>query len=154
MARPDPAIPDDPDDDSDALSWAGDEARGVAGPVADAAPEPVAAAAAPEEPAPARPGRALLTVVAGAVFLALTVGWVLAAPWTPSAEGSLPTAILLQFGDFAAIVAAPLWFVAVLTLGADARTGVRAGWFALGVGLLVPWPLILGVLGTAAEVTS
>lgn len=151
MARPDPVDPEEPlDDDAEALTWAGDLDRGVAPPTRPEVATGVPPAEAPGAASPTRPGRALLTAVAAVAFLALTVGWVLAAPWTPSAESSLATAVLLQFGDFAAIVAAPLWFLAVLTLGREAPTVARAGWFALGIGLLVPWPLVLGVLGQAA----
>jgi hypothetical protein len=31
----------------------------------------------------------------------------------------------------------------VLTLTPDALTRVRVGWFALGVGVLLPWPILL-----------
>ena len=78
----------------------------------------------------------------GVVYLALTVGWILAVQYTGSGSTALLTEVLWQFGEFTAIVAAPLWFGAALTLTRDGRPVARAGWLALGAGLLVPWPLL------------
>lgn len=51
--------------------------------------------------------------------------------------------MLWQFGEFLTILAAPLWFAAVLTLTRDHRPLVRVGWLALGLGVLIPWPFVL-----------
>jgi hypothetical protein len=135
-------------DDDEALRWAGDEVVGregarlpnkkvqdvVAGPPADVA------TAVPG----LRSGRAwpLLTFFFGAVYLALTVGWILGVGFTGSGSTDLATEVLWQFGEFTAIVAAPLWFGATLLLTRAGRLVTRAGWLALGVGLLLPWPLL------------
>lgn len=84
----------------------------------------------------------LVTILFGVVYLALTVGWILAVQYTGSGSTSLLTEVLWQFGEFTAIVAAPLWFGATLTLTRGGRLVTRAGWLALGAGLLVPWPLL------------
>lgn len=84
----------------------------------------------------------LVTILFGVVYLALTVGWILAVQYTGSGSTSLLTEVLWQFGEFTAIVAAPLWFGATLTSTRGGRLVTRAGWLALGAGLLVPWPLL------------
>jgi hypothetical protein len=62
--------------------------------------------------------------------------------YTGSGSTDLATEVLWQFGEFTAIVAAPLWFGATLTLTRVGRLLTRIGWLALGAGLLVPWPLL------------
>jgi hypothetical protein len=62
--------------------------------------------------------------------------------YTGSGTTDLVTEILWQFGEFTAIVAAPLWFGAAVTLTREGRAVTRAGWLALGAGLLIPWPLL------------
>jgi hypothetical protein len=44
------------------------------------------------------------------------------------------------------MLSAPLWFAATLTLTKAHRPLVRAGWLALGLGVLLPWPLLLRFL--------
>ncbi len=136
----------DPDDE--ALHWAGDEVAGREGgrlpdkKIQDAVAGS-AAEVAPEEPGPRpSPARTLLTGVFGVVYLALTVGWILGVQYTGSGSTDLATEVLWQFGEFTAIVAAPLWFGATLTLTRAGRLVTRIGWLALGAGLLVPWPLL------------
>jgi hypothetical protein len=140
------------DDDEDALRWAGDEDRGRDAPrlgrSADAGPD---AGDAPPEEAPATPGaasRTVATVVFVLPYLALTIGWILGVQRTSSGTTQLATDILWQFGEFLAIVAPVLWFAAAVALTRASRPLVRAGWLALGLGVLVPWPLVLGVLGS------
>ena len=105
-------------------------------------------AGSPENVAPAVPGlrsspaQTVLTLFFGVVYLALTVGWILGVQYTGSGSTDLATEVLWQFGEFTAIVAAPLWFGATLTLTRGGRVITRAGWLALGAGLLVPWPLL------------
>ena len=76
------------------------------------------------------------------MYLALAVGWILSVQYTGSGSTDLATEVLWQFAEFTAIVAAPLWFGATLTLTRGGRVITRAGWLALGAGLLVPWPLL------------
>ncbi|MBN9606183.1 MAG: hypothetical protein J0G30_06190 [Actinomycetales bacterium] len=181
--------PAEPDDDLDALTWAGDEdraRRGVrtareerAGRFAaeesdrpddddlddDDEPEPADAdadAAAPDRTggprdaqhdpgalaaaaAPAGAASRALTIASALVYLALTVGWILAVQLTSGGTDVL-SALLWQFGEFLAIAAPPLWFVAVRVLVPPGRLGVRVAWLLLGAGLLLPWPLLPVVL--------
>jgi hypothetical protein len=144
----------EPDDDEAALHWAGDEVTGREGArlpreaAADAvdAPDEQAGPAGP----PAHPGARALTGLFALLYLALTVGWILATGYTAAGSADLATQIAWQFGEFTAIVAAPLWFgsTVLLTAGEPAQ---RFGWLALGLGLLLPWPLLpLIVTGGAA----
>jgi len=147
MARPTPSDPGDLEDE-DAFHWAGDEVGGresarlpgeqiqdaVAGPSADVASEDTGSRS--------RPVRALLTVLFAILYLALTVGWILGVGYASSGTAELLPEILWQFAEFTAIVAAPLWFGATVLLTRDTRTAARVGWLALGVGVLLPWPVL------------
>jgi hypothetical protein len=140
------------EDDDDALSWAGDDLRGGIDPLTrnrllrptvgemsdevDAAPD-----------APTSLARSAATVLFAALFLAVVVGWILSSQITGSTARDVFSQIAWQFGQFVAIISGALWFLAVLTLTPDARTLVRVGWFALGIGVLVPWPILLAALG-------
>ena len=136
------------DDDDDALSWAGDELRGGVDPltrnrVADAAPDPSMAdwMPIPRRPRTSRgPRRPSLFAV---LYLAVVVGWILSVQITGSAATDLFSQVAWQFGEFVAIIAGALWYLTVLTLTPESRTGVRVGWLALGVGVLLPWPILL-----------
>ncbi len=137
----------DPDiDDDDALSWAGDDARGGIDPLTR---NRVAAASVDDDGvdvAPATPGnlgRTAATVLFAVLYLAIVVGWILSAQITGSPAADLFSQVAWQFGEFVAIVAGALWYLAVLTLIPDARNAVRVGWFAIGVGVLLPWPILL-----------
>ena len=142
----------EPDADDDALSWAGDDLRGGIDPLTrnrvntardgdEAAPDPDAAPDAPRSLA-----RTAATVLFAVAYLAVVVGWILSAQITGSTATDVFSQVAWQFGEFVAIVSGALWYLAVLTLTPDSRTLVRVGWFALGVGVLVPWPVLLAVL--------
>ncbi len=141
--------PDDElgDSDDEALSWAGDEEQGRAAPRLGSSSDEVAPAA---EPAPSEPpGSRRRSVVTGAFvvpYLAITVGWILAVQQLSSGSVSIFTEVLWQFGEFLAMLAAPAWFAATLSLTRDSRPLVRLGWLALGLAVLVPWPVILRLL--------
>jgi hypothetical protein len=142
------------DEDEEALRWAGDEVGGREGARLPTKKAPDAVAEPATDSASAEPGlrsgfARLLTVFFGVVYLALTVGWILGVQYTGSGSRDLLTEVFWQFGEFTAIVAAPLWFGATLTLTRGGRRVTRAGWLALGAGLLVPWPL-LPLLAVAA----
>ena len=77
------------------------------------------------------------------VYLAIVVGWILSVQITGSTATDVFSQVAWQFGEFVAIIAGALWYLAVLTLTPDARTRVRVGWFVLGVALLLPWPILL-----------
>jgi hypothetical protein len=136
------------DPDEEALRWAGDEVVGREGarvPKKRTQDAVAGSAAYVATEAPGlRSGRAstALTFLFGVVYLGLTVGWILGVQYTGSGTTDLATEVLWQFGEFTAIVAAPLWFGATLTLTRAGRLVTRVGWLALGAGLLVPWPLL------------
>lgn len=136
---------DDLDPDEEALRWAGDEVTGREGPrlprdQADTVAGP-AASDAPEAPGPrSRPGAALVTALGAILYLAWTVGWILGTGFTSAGTAELLPQLLWQFGEFTAIIAAPLWFGVTVLL--TERAGVRAAWLLLGLGVLLPWPVL------------
>ena len=141
MARANPAPPDD---DEEAFHWAGDEVGGREGPrlpkQGDA--DAVAESAEHEAPAgpPSRPGKAVITGLFAVLYLAITVGWILAIGYTSAGVTQLLPQVLWQFGEFTAIIAGPMWFGTTVLLTPE-RLGVRVGFLLLGLGLLLPWPL-------------
>lgn len=150
MAKP--AAPEPtPEDDDDALTWAGDSELGKAPPALRRAVQyemrDSAQTVADLPPVVVSPLTTLATVVFGVIYLAFTIGWILSVQRTDAGTTDLLPQILWQFGEFTAIVAAPLWFGATVTLTREKRTLLRVGWLALGAGLLIPWPLILFVIG-------
>jgi hypothetical protein len=139
------------DSDDDALSWAGDELRGGVDPLTRNRVADAAAASLDDgtDAAPATPtnlARAAATVLFAVVYLGVVVGWILSVQITGSPASDLFSQVAWQFGEFVAIVAGALWYLAVLTLTPDSRTAVRVGWFALGVLILLPWPILLVVI--------
>jgi hypothetical protein len=149
---PEPVIDPAPNIDDDALRWAGDELRGGVDPLTRN--RVVDGAASSTDPgmdaAPAAPtnlARAAATVLFAVVYLAIVVGWILSVQITGSTATGLFAQVAWQFGEFVAIIAGALWYLAVLTLTPASGTAVRVGWFALGVGVLLPWPLLLAAIG-------
>ncbi|MGE3193169.1 MAG: hypothetical protein AB7K08_06855 [Microbacteriaceae bacterium] len=143
----DPRDDDLRDDDEEAFHWAGDEVGGREGshlPVQqtarDAAEAPADDERAPAGP-PARAGMALLTGIFALLYLTLTVGWILGTQYTSAGTGQLLPQVLWQFGEFTAIIAAPMWFGTTVLLTAS-KPGVRAGFLMLGLGVLLPWPVL------------
>ncbi len=138
------------DDDDEALSWAGDEQRGGVDPLSrnrlaevhDSTIDDADAATV----GPSNLGRTAATVLFAVLYLGVVVGWILSVQITGSTAPDLFSQVAWQFGEFVAIISGALWYLAVLTLTPDSRTAVRVGWFALGVGVLVPWPILLALL--------
>ena len=148
MARASQPPPED--DDEDALGWAGDDLRGGVDPltrnrVAEAPTSPLDDEVDAAPAAPGNLGRTAATVLFAVLYLAIVVGWILSVQITGSSATDVFSQVAWQFGEFVAIIAGALWYLAVLTLTPDSRTVVRVGWFALGVGVLVPWPILLVV---------
>ena len=154
--------PTDPDEESDddAFTWAGDEARGQAAPRLRGADDGVDPDAehATEAATPvasvqrSRGGSGLLvaTGVFAGLYLAAVVGWILSVQLLSYPGIDLAGEIMWQFAEFLAMVAAALWFAAVLTLtpeGTPRRGLKRFGWLVAGLALLLPWPFLLGALG-------
>lgn len=146
------ADPDSADPDDDALSWAGDELRGGIDPLDRnrVRTSPLDDASVDEtDAAPATPtslARSAATALFAVLYLGIVVGWILSAQLSNGASSDLFSQIAAQFGEFVAIISGALWFLAVLTLTPESRLRVRLGWFALGVGVLVPWPILLQVV--------
>jgi len=140
------ATPGDPlEDDEEAFHWAGDEATGREGarlPVANA--QDVAETPADDAPSagPARrAGTAPLTILFGLLYLVITVGWILGTGYTSAGSTELFPQLTWQFAEFTAIIAAPVWFGTTVLL-TSGRLGVRVGFLALGLGVLLPWPIL------------
>ena len=136
------------DDDDEALRWAGDELRGGVDPLTRNRVSEAAAASIDDtmDAAPAAPtnlARTTATVGFAVLYLAIVVGWILSVQITGSAATDLFSQVAWQFGEFVAIISGALWYLTVLTLTPDSRTAIRVGWFALGVGVLLPWPILL-----------
>jgi hypothetical protein len=158
MARPTDPAPEGDDADDEALTWAGDEEQGrarprLAAPVDGSAPETGDGSDEPdeadlEERAPRDVAGGAVAVLGGILYLALTVGWIYSVQLSVTAAPSqgFPGPIVWQFGKFVAMIGAPLWFGAVIVL-TRGRVGLRLGWFALGLGLLLPWPVLLELAG-------
>lgn len=155
------------DEDSDALTWAGDDERGrdvdtgprrraakraragagvddsddadAAEPDDGAGPADAAADALP----PATSGLTLVSygILAG-VYGIFTIGWIVSVLGSGTTLGSLPAEIMYQFGEFLAIALPALWFVAVLRLAT--RPSRRLLWLLAGIPLVLPWPWVLG----------
>ncbi|MGN6326541.1 hypothetical protein [Pseudolysinimonas sp.] len=156
MARPTDPEPGDDDLDAEALTWAGDEEQGrarprLAEPDADAVSTLEAAGDDDEAldeddgPAPDVAGNVAIALF-GILYLAVTVGWIYSVQLATTPPGGFPGPVVWQFGTFTAIIGAPVWFGAVVAL-TRGRIGLRLGWFALGLGLLLPWPVILELAG-------
>ncbi|MEP6844276.1 MAG: hypothetical protein ABJA11_12180 [Pseudolysinimonas sp.] len=138
----------DSDVDDDALSWAGDELRGGIDPltrnrVADVTASSIDDGTDAASASPRNLARSAATVLFAVVYLAIVVGWIISVQITGSPGTDLFSQVAWQFGEFVAIIAGALWYLAVFTLTPDTRTAVRVGWFALGAGLLLPWPILL-----------
>jgi hypothetical protein len=88
----------------------------------------------------------VLLAVFGGLYAVWTIAWVLAVVAAPTQQASsLLDAIMYQFGEFLAIVAAPLWFGVVWWLSAGAGTRPRLAWLVAGLVVLFPLPLVLPV---------
>ena len=154
------------DSDDDALRWEGDDdptlapgwktvgsqssAAPLAGDAAEASGAPVAnsAAAAVDEPestdAAPQTGSAELVVlgVLGGVYLLYTIGWLIVAIGEQQPFADPVAQFMYGLGSWFAVVAAPLWFGAVLWLASGHRRA-RLIWLIVGAVLLVPIPFIL-----------
>jgi hypothetical protein len=101
---------------------------------------------APAAPRPKTENPVLLAVFGG-LYAVWTIAWVLAIVAAPTQQASsLLDAIMYQFGEFLAIVAAPLWFGIVWWLSAGAGTKPRLAWLVAGLVVLFPLPLVLPVV--------
>ncbi|WP_167051608.1 hypothetical protein [Salinibacterium sp. ZJ77] len=154
--------PDPFDEDDEALQWAGDDVAGRDAPRlggsldsdpesdADASHEDLDDDADADAPARRDVPTLAVTAVFGVLYAAVTLGWILSVQLLGYPAIDLPGEIMWQFGEFLSLISAGVWFAAVLALtheGMRRRALVRAGWLALGLGVLVPLPYLLGALG-------
>lgn len=114
------------------------------GDAGDAATDAGADPAASDLPAP---GLRLLTAAFAVVFVLWSVGWIISVGLVPISGPTLVIEVLYQFSEFLAIIASALWFAATVALTPQHRLAPRLGWFAIGALVLLPWPLVLGVIG-------
>ncbi|MFM9920947.1 hypothetical protein [Lacisediminihabitans sp. H27-G8] len=83
--------------------------------------------------------------VFGGIFLLFTVGWIVGVQRSTVPSTGLFFTFMYRLGQILAVVAPAAWFVGVLVLARERRSGVRILWLMLGVVLLAPWPFILGL---------
>jgi len=91
-------------------------------------------------------GSTLLTGFFAVVYLTYSVGWIIGIGLVPLNGPTLLIEIMYQFSEFLAMLASALWFGAVVALTRDGRFAHRFGWLALGTLVLIPWPIVLGLL--------
>ena len=147
------------DSDDDALRWEGDDdptlapgwkavgAPATAGPVADDPSDPHDAAALDDDEttdAPAQTGSTELVVlgVLGGVYLLYAIGWLITALGESTLFADPVAQFMHSLGAWFAVLAAPLWFGAVLWLASGNRRA-RLVWLIVGAVLLVPVPFLL-----------
>jgi uncharacterized membrane protein len=100
-----------------------------------------------EVPARTKTENPVLLAVFGALYAVWSIAWVLAIVASPTqTASSLLDAIMFQFGEFLAIVSAPVMFGVVWWLSSRQSTGVRSVLLTLGLALLFPAPLVLPLL--------
>ncbi len=156
-------MPRDPDDD-DALRWEGDDDPTLA-PGWKAVGAPAAAASLDEprdeaahngegvrdsadEPEPTDAASATSSVelvalgVLGGVFLLYAIGWLVAALGEQPFFDDPVAQFMYALGSWFAVLAAPLWFGAVLWLASGHRRA-RLIWLIIGAVLLLPVPFLL-----------
>jgi hypothetical protein len=88
----------------------------------------------------------VLTALFGLVYLAYSLGWIIGITLVPLNGPTLLIEVMYQFSEFLTILASAMWFATVLSLTRKGRAVHRFGWLALGTLVLIPWPIVLGVL--------
>ena len=131
------------DPDEEALSWSGET-----DPTHVAAPGPAAATRqlAGDLDARADAANPVLLVVMGilaGVYLLYAIGWGVHAFTTPARAVGIFPVIMYQLGEFFSIASPFLWAAAVWLL--TKKPGWRLLWLFVGVLVLAPWPLVLGM---------
>jgi hypothetical protein len=88
----------------------------------------------------------VLTAFFGLVYVAYSLGWIIGINLVPLNGPTLVIEVMYQFSEFLTILASAIWFATVLSLTRKGRAVHRFGWLALGTLVLIPWPIVLGVL--------
>jgi hypothetical protein len=153
----------DPEDNDAALRWDdGDDASYDLGPAPGDEREPKTFAASEPDEARATPVdrkrsvSLVATGVFGGVYLMYTAGWLIGGLRVSQSifeSLTLAGAGILElnayrFAEFLALIAAPLWFVAVIVLTSATTVLQRFGWLALGLLILAPWPFLVGLMAS------
>jgi hypothetical protein len=138
-------------DDDEALTWAGDRDRDTTN-ITWSAPK---AGKSPSSSRKKRPsqvepvesprsvnGELIVTAGFGAVYLLITVAWLIVALRDPITIADPLGNAMFIVGLWAAVVAAPLWCGGVIVLAQRWSLGRRAVLFALGILVLIPWPYL------------
>ncbi len=82
-------------------------------------------------------------VVFGVLYVLVTLLWLWVAPANRPVDSERFDQAMRAFGEFFAVVAAPLWFFTTLNQFESFRSRVAV--LALGLCLLIPLPLFVGV---------
>jgi hypothetical protein len=162
---PDPDLLDD-----DALSWEGDEQLGRATSLTGAGSArdvPRSDRAIREEQrsdaarTPVRTGRLapahrrdvpllIATVLFGLAYAAYEVAWIVVIQRVggqlAANSGGGIASVLANATNFLALLASALWFVIAVHLTRGGRRVHRIGFLALGLGVLLPWPWLSGLI--------
>ena len=85
----------------------------------------------------------ITVVVFGALYVLVTLVWLWVAPANRPVDSERFDQAMRAFGEFFAVVAAPLWFFTTLNQIETFRSRVAA--LTLGLCLLIPLPLFVGV---------
>lgn len=88
----------------------------------------------------------VLTAFFGLVYVAYSLGWIIGINLVPLNGPTLVIEVMYQFSEFLTILASAMWFATVLSLTRKGRAVHRFGWLALGSLVLIPWPIVLGLL--------
>lgn len=148
----------DPDDDEEALTWAGtrDPSSYEAPAAKPAKPQravktPVAAEPGDddaEENEDDRPSMSAPMLVAlgvlGGIYALYTVGWFVSWQRFVYFDPDALESIAFRVQQVAAIVGPPLWFVAAMLFTRGRRDLVRLAWLVIGALVLIPWSFVLG----------
>lgn len=159
-----------PDDDDDALSWAGArDPSHFETPVSVAPAKPsraerrAAKARTPEDDAPAAgdeepedeasatrfgavaDGAVLVSLgILGGIYLLYTVGWIISLQRLYYIATTALDQGAFEVQQYLAIAAPVAWFVAVIWFTRHRHPVARLIWLIIGAVLLVPWPFVLG----------
>jgi hypothetical protein len=92
---------------------------------------------------PRRKAETVTYVVFGVLYIIVTLLWLWVAPANRPIDSERFDQAMRAFGEFFAVVAAPLWFFTTLNQLETFRSRVAV--LTLGLCLLIPLPLFLGV---------
>jgi hypothetical protein len=145
----------------DALTWDGDEERGLEAPrrrrAALGGDDPAGAddeldgdvgsdVDGDDEPVGTTGGVLVVYGILAGVTLISMLTWISVIGASGVSFTDLLGELMYQFGEFLAIAGPGLWFAAVLVLGRDLAPRRRIRWHLVGLVVTAPWPILLGAL--------